>query len=185
MDSTRCYDWYEAQFLGKIKRIKSETKGVCLAVISYSQPRAVVGGLNWLSWLFVLQFCNVFQLSFHFLYCGIYFLMILCWGVSAKRTESQQQQSIISLLPMRGASEDFTFHTSFTTCGCEAATKPIVAQTAFQHQKLQLAARILLKITVGRSKSRRTTAFVVLYCFCKVSVTAEIKHFSLYEYSLS
>lgn len=150
MDSTRCYDWYEAQFLRKIKGIKSEKKGVYLAVISYSQPWAVVGGLNWLSWLFVLQFCNVFQLSFHFLYCCIYFLMILHWGVSAKRTESQQQQSIISLLPMHGASEDFAFHTSFTTCGCKAATKPIVAQTAFQHQKPQLAARILLRNTVGK-----------------------------------
>lgn len=151
MYSTRCYEWYEAQFLGKIKRIKSEKKGVCLAVISCSQLQALVGGLNWLSWLFVLQFCSVFQLSFHFLYRCIYFLMILRWGASAKRTENQQQQSITSLLPMCGAREDFAFHTSFTTCGCEAATKPVVAQTAFQHQKPQLAARISLKNTVGRS----------------------------------
>lgn len=142
MDSTRCYGWYEAQFLRKIKRIKSEKKGACLAVILCSRPWAVVGGLNWLSRLFVLQFCNVLQLSFLSLYRCIYFLMILHWGVSAKRTENQQQQSIASLLPTHRASEGFAFHTSFTACGCEAATKTALAQAASHHQKPQLAARI-------------------------------------------
>lgn len=142
MDSTRCCGWYKAQFLRKRKRIKSEKKGACLAVISCSQPRALVGGLNWLSWLFVLQFCNVFQLSFRFLYRCIYFLMILRWGASAKRTQTQRQQSSVSLLPAHGASEDFAFHTSFTARRCKAATKPAPAQAPSHHHKQQLAARI-------------------------------------------
>lgn len=173
MDSTRCYGWYEAQFLRKIKRIKSEKKGACLAVISCSQPWAVVGGLNWLSRLFVLQFCNVLQLSFLSLYRCIYFLMILHWGVSAKRTENQQQQSIASLLPTRRASEGFAFHTSFTACGCEAATKTALAQAASHHQKPQLAARI----QNFTEKICGEKYFINNHNYWKVSVAAEMKSF--------
>lgn len=127
---------------GKQKESSQRRRERAWQVISCSQPRAVVGGLNWLSCLFVLQFCNVFQLSFRFLYRCIYFLMILRWGVSAKRTENQRQQRSASLLPSHGASEDFAFHTSFTARRCKAATKPAPAQAPSHHHKQQLAARI-------------------------------------------
>lgn len=153
--------------------MKSEKKEACLAVLSCSQPRAVVGGLKWLYRLFVLQFCNVFQLSFLFLYHCIYFLMILLWGVSAKRRENQRQQSFVSLSPARGASEDFAFHTSFTAWGCEAATKPAPAQPASRQQKQQLAARI----QNFTAKSCGEKYSIKNYHFWKVSVTAEIKPF--------
>lgn len=80
----------------------------------------MVAGLNWLSCLFVLPFCNVFQLSFLFLYSCIYFLMILSLATSAKKTLNQRWQSIVSPFPVWGAGEDFAFHTLFTAGGCNS-----------------------------------------------------------------
>lgn len=104
----------------KKSRVESDNKWACLAVGFCSKPWAVVGGLNWLCCLFVLQFCSVLQLSVLFLYSYIYFLMTLSLGASAKRTVNQWQQGCTSLFPAWGASEDFAYHTSFTAGGCNS-----------------------------------------------------------------
>lgn len=104
----------------KKSRVESDNKRACLAVGFCSKPWAVVGGLNWLYCLFVLQFCSVLQLSVLFLYSYVYFLMTLSLGVSAKRTVNQWQQGSISLFSAWGASEDFAYHTSFTAGGCNS-----------------------------------------------------------------
>lgn len=136
----------------------------------------MVAGLNWLSCLFVLPFCNVFQLSFLFLYSCIYFLMILSLATSAKKTLNQRWQSIVSPFPARGAGEDFAFHTLFTASGCNSPR--------FRQCPPPEAAVGSWELEIPR-KYWGEKCFLKTHHFGNISGTAEMKPFVQYEYSLS